>query len=101
MRSCAPKYYRKPPWILLAILHARFNPRRLQLLEQRQQRQQEINSGKSHLGFLAHSAEIRSSDWQVAPIPENMRDRRVEITGPVERKMMINALNSWRQGLYG
>ena len=75
-------------------LHARFNPRRLQLLEQRQQRQQEINSGKSHLGFLANSAEIRSSDWQVAPIPENMRDRRVEITGPVERKMMINALNS-------
>jgi malate synthase len=45
-------------------------------------------------GFLDETAEIRAGNWTVAPIPEDLRDRRVEITGPVDRKMVINALNS-------
>ena len=56
-------------------------------------RQQEIRSGKNP-DFLPSTAHIRSSDWKVAPVPPVLQDRRVEITGPVDRKMVINALNS-------
>jgi malate synthase len=77
----------------VADLHRTFNPRRQALLERRQQRQQEIDAGKLP-DFLPETAHIRGGDWQVAPAPADLNDRRVEITGPTERKMMINALNS-------
>jgi malate synthase len=70
-----------------------FNPTREKLLAQRKERQKELQSGKLP-GFLAGTESVRNSDWTVAPIPDDLRDRRVEITGPVERKMIINALNS-------
>jgi malate synthase len=77
---------------LSRLAHA-FEPRRRQLLAARRLRQQEIDAGAMP-EFLASTAHIRNSDWQVAPIPADLLDRRVEITGPVDRKMIINALNS-------
>jgi malate synthase len=77
----------------LAELHRAFDGRRRELLEHRARRQKEIDSG-SLPGFPAGTREIRESEWTVAPIPRDLLDRRVEITGPVERKMIINALNS-------
>jgi malate synthase len=77
----------------VAGLHRRFNPVREQLLAARAERQQRIAAGELP-DFLPETREIREGDWQVAPVPPDLRDRRVEITGPVERKMMINALNS-------
>src|SRR5271163_651055 len=74
-------------------LAARFEPRRQQLLARRRTVQQAIDNGKFP-DFLPETAEIRRSDWKVAPIPKDLLDRRVEITGPVDRKMIINALNS-------
>lgn len=74
-------------------LHTRFDKRRIELLEKRQVRQQELDSGKK-LDFLPETKEIREGDWKIAPLPEDMKDRRVEITGPTNRKMLINALNS-------
>lgn len=74
-------------------LHVNFDDRRRSLLEQRQIRQQEIDDGKP-LDFLPETKHIRESDWTIAPLPEDMKDRRVEITGPTNRKMLINALNS-------
>ncbi|MDZ4835677.1 MAG: malate synthase A [Candidatus Melainabacteria bacterium] len=77
----------------VADLHTRFNPTREALLEKRTQRQKDINEGK-YPDFLEETASIRDSEWQVAAAPKDLLDRRVEITGPVEAKMMINALNS-------
>ena len=74
-------------------LAARFEPRRQELLARRRAVQQEIDNGEFP-GFLPETAGIRQSDWKVAPIPKDLVDRRVEITGPVDRKMIINALNS-------
>ncbi len=74
-------------------LAARFEPRRQELLARRRTVQQEIDHGKFP-DFLPETAGIRQGDWKVAAIPKDLRDRRVEITGPVERKMIINALNS-------
>jgi malate synthase len=71
----------------------RFEARRQELLARRAVRQKEIDAGKLPY-FLPETAQIRESDWTVAPIPEDLKDRRVEITGPVDRKMIINALNS-------
>lgn len=77
----------------LAALNHEFNHRREALLAERQQRQVQINTG--HLpDFPSETAEIRKSNWVVAPAPTDLLDRRVEITGPTDRKMMINALNS-------
>src|SRR5690242_12906430 len=70
-----------------------FEPRRRELLERRKTRQQQIDWGMMP-DFLPETIEVRKSEWQVAPIPHDLLDRRVEITGPVERKMIINALNS-------
>lgn len=70
-----------------------FDGRRLELLEKRQRRQKEIFGGKMP-DFLEETRAIREKDWVVAPIPKDLTRRRVEITGPVERKMIINALNS-------
>jgi malate synthase len=77
----------------VAGLHRRFNPTRAALLAARAERQERIAGGELP-DFLADTREIREADWRVAPIPADLQDRRVEITGPVERKMMINALNS-------
>jgi malate synthase len=77
----------------VAGLHRTFNARRKELLEARAKRQERIAAGELP-DFLAETREIREGDWQVASVPADLQDRRVEITGPVERKMMINALNS-------
>ena len=77
----------------VARLHREFNPTREALLRARVERQGELDAGASP-GFLDSTARIRQSEWRVAPAPRDLQDRRVEITGPVERKMMINALNS-------
>ena len=77
----------------LTKLAAEFEPRRQELLARRQVVQEEIDHGKLP-EFLPETAEIRERDWRVAPIPKDLLDRRVEITGPVDRKMIINALNS-------
>src|ERR1022692_4091210 len=70
-----------------------FESRRQELLARRRTVQHEIDHGK-YPHFLPETAEIRHREWKVAPIPKDLRDRRVEITGPVDRKMIINALNS-------
>jgi len=74
-------------------LHRTFNARRLQLLANRHERQKRLDAGEKP-DFLAETKKIRESDWTVAPLPADILDRRVEITGPVDRKMIINALNS-------
>lgn len=78
---------------LLARLHRQFNPRRLELLAARARRQRDFDSGVLP-DFLAHTAEVRHGSWRIAPVPADLVDRRVEITGPVDRKMIINALNA-------
>src|SRR5688572_8834228 len=70
-----------------------FGPRRQTMLERRREVQREIHGG-ARPDFLPETRDIRKSSWTVAPAPTDLNDRRVEITGPVERKMMINALNS-------
>jgi len=77
----------------LADLHHRFDARRRELLAARRARQARWDAGELP-DFRTDTAAIRESDWTVGPIPPALRDRRVEITGPVERKMIINALNS-------
>ena len=74
-----------------------FESRRRELLEERTKRQLEIDNGKLP-GFLPETHEIREGEWKIAPTPEDLKDRRVEITGPVDRKMIINALNSGANG---
>ena len=77
----------------VAALAQRFEPRRRELLERRRLRQAELDRG--HLpDFLPETTQLREGAWTVAPIPPDLRDRRVEITGPVDRKMVINGLNS-------
>src|SRR5262245_18793908 len=78
---------------LVAELHRQFEGRPRALLEARVARQKEIDGGKLP-DFLPETADIRKSKYTVAPIPADLTDRRVEITGPVDRKMVINALNS-------
>lgn len=77
----------------LARLHRRFEPQRQRRLADRQTRQARFDAGELP-DFRADTREIRESDWRVAPIPAALLDRRVEITGPVDPKMVINALNS-------
>ncbi len=77
----------------LGELHARFEPTRQQLLAARRERQARFDAGELP-DFLAETRAIREGDWKVAPVPSRLADRRVEITGPVDRKMIINALNS-------
>lgn len=76
----------------VAKLQRAFNSRRKELLAARAERQKRFDAGEMP-GFLKETAAIRASDWRVAPIPADLLDRRVEITGPVDRKMVINALN--------
>jgi malate synthase len=77
----------------VAELNRRFRPRRDELLAARAARRAEIAAGGT-LGFLSETADIRAGDWTVPAAPADLTDRRVEITGPTERKMTINALNS-------
>src|SRR5262245_7600845 len=109
--QAGPKIEISGPWVerseevltplsmqLLASLHRRFNPRRLELLADRQRRQAELDAGALPDFVHAHTplapVEKAPGDWTVAPVPQDLRDRRVEITGPVDRKMIINALNA-------
>ena len=80
----------------VAELAVKFGPRREQLLARRVERQAEIDAGKMP-DFLTETAHIRAGNWQVPPPPPDLVDRRTEITGPVDRKMAINALNSGAQ----
>ncbi|AHJ98741.1 malate synthase A [Hymenobacter swuensis] len=77
----------------VAELHRRFDHTRQALLKRREERQQEFAAGKLP-DFLPETRLIREKPWTVAPLPADLLDRRVEITGPVERKMILNALNS-------
>src|SRR5438874_9199499 len=77
----------------VAKLQRHFGTRRKQCLEHRQERQRRLNQGEG-LDFLPETKHIRDGDWKCAPIPSDIQDRRVEITGPTDRKMVINALNS-------
>jgi malate synthase len=79
--------------VFLAGLHRKFNASRLRLLSLRDERQARLDAGALP-DFLPETAHVRDGDWTVAPIPADLLDRRVEITGPTDRKMVINALNS-------
>jgi malate synthase len=109
--QAGPKIEISGPWVersedvltplsmqLLASLHRRFNPRRLELLAARQRRQAELDAGALPEFVHAHTplapVEKAPGDWTVGPIPADLCNRRVEITGPVDRKMIINALNA-------
>jgi len=81
----------------VAELHGRFEPRRQELLDARRQQAAELARGGT-LGFLDETSGIRAGDWRVAAPPADYRDRRVEITGPTDRKLVINALNSGARG---
>lgn len=81
----------------VADLHREFDGRRRDLLKRRAKRQQEINAGKLP-DFMAETRDVREGDWKVNRTPDDLQKRWVEITGPVERKMMINALNSGATG---
>ena len=77
----------------LAHLHLHFQEKRLQLLERRKEKQKQWDAGKLPT-FLEETRKIREGDWKITTIPDALQDRRVEITGPVDAKMIINALNS-------
>jgi malate synthase len=77
----------------VADLHRRFEPERQACLKRRVDWQHELDGGKK-LGFLPETKEIREGDWKCAPVPKSIQNRTVEITGPTDRKMIINALNS-------
>jgi malate synthase len=79
--------------VFLAKLHRRFDARRIELVGRRAQRQKELDAGKLP-DFLPETQPIREADWVVAAVPADLQDRRTEITGPTDRKMVINALNS-------
>lgn len=78
---------------LVAKLHRRFESRRQELLAKRVDRVARLDAGERP-DFLAETKSIRDGDWAIAPLPKDLHCRRVEITGPVDRKMVINALNS-------
>jgi malate synthase len=80
----------------LAELHERFNERRLDLLEAREERQDRFDTGELP-DFQEDTRDIRESEWTIGSIPSDLLDRRVEITGPTNAKMLINALNSGAQ----
>ncbi len=77
----------------VARLHRELNPERIELLARRQERQARLAAGERP-AFPEETASVRDASWRVAEAPPDLRDRRCEITGPADRKMMINALNS-------
>jgi malate synthase len=91
-----PEYDRVLTPAALAFVEAiqrEFGARRLELLQARAQRQRDFDGGAMP-DFIASTRQVRDSDWKVADQPRDLQDRRVEITGPTDRKMVINALNS-------
>jgi malate synthase len=82
---------------LVARLHREFDATRRELLAARTERQKQLDAGAT-LDFLAQTREVREGDWTIAPEPDALQNRRVEITGPTSRKMVINALNSGASG---
>src|SRR5581483_6125977 len=80
----------------LAGLHRKFDRRRKELMQRRADRQHRFNAGELP-DFLPDTKAIREQGWKIGPVPKDLRDRRVEITGPVDRKMVVNALNSGAQ----
>lgn len=79
----------------LSQLHRHFEPTRRSLLQRRAQRQRELLTSRKLPEFLPETARIRDSPWRTAPVPNDLLDRRVEITGPASsKKMVLNALNS-------
>src|ERR1035438_1259907 len=91
--ECQDQVLTEPAIDFLVKLDAQFELRRQALLSMRRVRQREIDGGLMP-DFIAETARMRRQNWKVAPIPADLQDRRVEITGPVDRKMVINALNS-------
>ena len=88
------KVVSKEATVFLAVLHRAFNERRKALLQRRVIRQAELDKGNL-LDFLPETAHIRENDaWKGAPPAPGLVDRRIEITGPTDRKMVVNALNS-------
>src|SRR5438128_912272 len=85
--------FSKPALAFVEELHRAFESRRQELLQMRAERYRKLSSGAS-FEFLPETAKVRSGDWKVASTPRDLQKRHVEITGPVERKMMINAFNS-------
>ena len=77
----------------ICMLEEKFGKRRIELLEKRAEIQTKIDKGHFP-DFCSETSNIRKSNWKVSPLPEDLQDRRVEITGPDDRKMIINALNS-------
>ncbi|MBS1220126.1 MAG: Malate synthase, partial [Proteobacteria bacterium] len=77
----------------VAKLARKFEAQRRDLMARRAKRQAEFDAGQLP-DFLAETRHVRDSDWSIASVPADLQDRRVEITGPVDRKMIINALNS-------
>src|SRR5690625_2987170 len=77
----------------LESLHNKFEAERVRLLDERTRLQVKLNEGEK-FDFLPETKEIRDGNWTISPLPEDLKDRRVEITGPVGRNMVINALNS-------
>src|SRR5436305_10223385 len=82
----------QPALAFIAKLHREFEPRRQELLARRAARQREFDAGKRP-DFLPETAAVRQGEWRIASQPQDLLDRRVEITGPTDRKMVINALN--------
>ena len=82
---------------IVARLHRELDETRRELLAKREERQAELDSGGT-LDFLPQTREVREGDWKVSEAPADMQNRRVEITGPTDRKMVINALNSGAAG---
>ncbi len=83
----------RPALQLLTDLHRTFEPRRLELLAARARRQHELDAGAVP-EFLSETSAIRAAHWRIEPVPADLQDRRLEITGPTDRKMIINALNA-------
>ncbi|MFO0648204.1 MAG: malate synthase A [Polyangiales bacterium] len=93
MRSGYEKILTPEAVAFVAEIVRRFGPRVPELLAKRAERQKRFDAGEKP-DFLTETASVRAADWTVAPLPKDLLDRRVEITGPVDRKMIINALNS-------
>jgi malate synthase len=91
--SASAEVLSKPALAFVEELHRAFESRRQELLQKRVERYRKLAAGAA-FDFLPETASVRAGDWKVAPTPADLEKRHVEITGPVERKMMINALNS-------
>jgi len=91
--SASAEVLSKPALAFVEELHRAFESRRQELLQKRLERYRKLAAGAA-FDFLPETASVRAGDWKVAPTPADLEKRHVEITGPVERKMMINALNS-------